>query len=177
MLARHGLLNVRGSREGSVRYNKLLREVRMVLQKDQSDMMDIRLDQASIDQKFPMLVAIAVELFAKPLSMVWLAAMAQHALSEGRKYAAGYLMAQVDIKWRGEADYIRGKSTLAAAAAGGTSRSHVHRMKRERILRAMEKLVSEGISPRAAGHRVNSELGLGTSGAANAKLWSRSRTT
>lgn len=119
--------------------------------------------------------AVWAEMFAEPYSDVWLAAMAQHAYYiEGNSFAFGYLSALLDKKASAERDFLRGKVTAKSAGLGGKSRSSKFSPTREAILAEMRRLVARGFS-RTNAARITHEKGLGSSQAANEKLWDRHR--
>jgi hypothetical protein len=117
--------------------------------------------------------AVWAEMFSEKYSEVWLAAMAQHAYYvEGNSFAFGYMSALLDKKASAERDFLRGKVTANSAGLGGKSRSSNFSSMREAVLAEMERLIGKGFS-RANAARMTKEKGLGTSQAANEKLWGR----
>ncbi len=119
------------------------------------------------------LTAAWADTFAEPYSEVWLAAMAQHAyFIEENSFAFGYFSALLDMKKNTEQHFLRGKVTAKSAGLGGTTRSSKFSPVRDAVLTEMRRLVGKGFS-RTNAARMTREKGLGTSQAANEKLWDR----
>lgn len=119
-----------------------------------------------------LLVTVWAELFAEPLSDVWLAAMAMHAHREGNDFAFGYFIAQIDARQEAERDFLRGQKSVASGKLGGAARKAVTSANSRRTLTEMEKFVQRGLSVRRAAE-LASKRGWGASTEANRKLWNR----
>jgi hypothetical protein len=119
------------------------------------------------------ITAAWADTFTEQYSEVWLAAMAQHAyFIEGNNFAFGYLSALLDKKADTERHFLRGKVTAKSAGLGGATRSSKFSPVREAVLAEMRRLIGKGFS-RTNAARITREKGLGTSQAANEKLWDR----
>ena len=125
------------------------------------------------DIRDPLIVGLWAELFAEPLSDLWLAAMAYHAYyGERNDFAFGYLTAQLDLRRETEEDFLRGRKSVESGKAGAEIRASNSRSKTERILREMRRLIESGHPVRRAATIV-AGVRIGTSADANRKLWDR----
>ena len=126
------------------------------------------------DDNWQVLVtAVWAEHLAEPLSVVWLAAMAQHAYYIAYDdFAFGYLTALLDQRLKNEGHFERGARAVESAALGGQTRASEHRRKRAMIFPEMARLVSKGHSVSRAAE-LAFQAGHGTSAEANRRLWVR----
>jgi len=125
------------------------------------------------DVRDVVLVGLWAELFAEPLSDLWLAAMAYHAyFVERNDFAFGYLTAQLDQRRETEKDFLRGRKSVESGRAGAEIRAKHSHAETERVLREIKRLVQRGHSiSRAAS--IAAHGGVGSSPSANRKLWER----
>ena len=72
-----------------------------------------------------------------------------------------------------QAHAVRGKTTLASAAAGGRSRARETNSKSKKILKRMRELVKEGGHSVSRAAEIAHKEGQGTSANANRQLWKR----
>lgn len=119
------------------------------------------------------LIACWADLFEKPFSDLWLAAMAQHAyyvLEDD--FAFGYLTALIDQRTHNERDYLRGKKSLDSSRAGGAVRAARVRPETQSRLAKMRSLMASGHTCSRAAELAH-KAGYGPSASANRKLWAR----
>ena len=113
--------------------------------------------------------------FAEPLSRLWYAASMEALYFAYRDdLTVGYLWAEYRMRKEHEDSALRGKKTQVAARKGGEARGQVLTEQRLRILGEMQRYIDLSHSiARAA--ELAAKAGIGTSAAANAKLWHRNR--
>ncbi len=119
------------------------------------------------------IVAAWAQLFAEPYQETWLAAMAHHAyFVHHDDFAFGYLTALLDQKKGSEEHFLRGRETLKSASLGGVARSAATKMKTNRTLAELSRLLATGHTLARASD-LAFKNGFGSSPMANCKLWNR----
>lgn len=116
------------------------------------------------------------EVFAEPLSVVWIAAMAQHAhLVVKDNYAAGYLTALLDQKLKKEDLFVRGLVNKESTDAGGQKQADNALDNRTRVLAEMERLLASEKGKRGVRWAAKAAAGngVGTSESSNRQIWYR----
>lgn len=112
-------------------------------------------------------------LYSEPLSVVWIAALAlyeRHVARSGYRFCV--LARMLQEKLTKEDDFLRGEKILADARAGGETQAVKARVVADPVLAEMRRMVAKGKSVSSAAH-IAAKNGLGTSQAANRKLWYR----
>jgi hypothetical protein len=131
------------------------------------------MDDDAVAMSDTLLVAVWAELFAEPLTDIWLAAMAMHAHHvERNDFAFGYLIAQIDHRRATESDFLRGKKSVDSGKLGGAARKSATAARTRKTIAEMRNLVGRGMSVRRAAELV-AKRGVGASTEANKKLWNR----
>ena len=121
------------------------------------------------------ILEIAAANFAKPLSRLWYAA-AMNALYFVYRddLKVGYLWAEYKIRMEHESAAVRGQTVRDGAQKGGEKRSQDYASLRKVVLSELKRLCDQGHSVSRAAE-LAFKAGIGTSGAANAKLWHRNK--
>jgi hypothetical protein len=121
----------------------------------------------------PLIVALWGEIFVEPLSDTWLAAMARHAYHVERdEFAFGYLTAQLDHRRQTERDFLRGRKSVESGKVGAEISAKRHSATTARVLDEMKRIQGSGHTISRAAD-IAADRGIGTSAAANRKLWNR----
>jgi hypothetical protein len=111
---------------------------------------------------------------AEPLSIIWLAAMAEHALYFADDlYAFGYLTALLNQKLSNELLFERGVINKKATDSGGEARRQARQAANQAIIAAMKIHIDKGRSEADAALRVFEREHLGKSADANRQIWRR----
>jgi hypothetical protein len=160
------------------RRNELLSQVKARLNENIWAMISESLRPPAIEEgeddiRDVIIVGLWAELFAEPLSDLWLAAMAYHAFyAERNDFAFGYLTAQLDQRRETEEDFLRGRKSVESGKVGAEIRAKHSHAETERVLWEIKRLIERGHSiSRAAS--IAAHGGVGTSASANRKLWDR----
>lgn len=85
----------------------------------------------------------------------------------------GRLEGEFRLKSSFEDSALLGRKVSQGGSAGGNATAKANKAKRKRIVEKMRPLVQRGLSVLSAGTIVFEQHGLGTSAAANQKIWSR----